>query len=134
MSTLAVPAPPKKPVRTLNSRSASSGAADEDKENKTESFATPSLPALAIKSNSVANHSEAQKAAGLGSSSQIPHTSLEVDEMGLFTLKPRAADISSIDPKAIEPKVKVTRAFCEPAVRSSANARAEKSSSAAATT
>ena len=101
-------------MRMLNSRSVSSNTPDDDKENQSDSYCSSSLPVLPIKPTSTTNKTEAQKeASGLGSNnSLIPHSSLEVDEMGLFNLKPRAQDIASIDPK-----VKVTRTFCEPMVR-----------------
>lgn len=107
-------------MRMLNSRSVSSNTPDDDKENQSDSYCSSSLPVLPIKPTSTTNQTEAQKeATGLGSSSsQIPHTSLEVDEMGLFTLKPRAQDIASIDPK-----VKVNRTFCEPVVRTVSTSR-----------
>ena len=75
-----------------------------------------------MKATPAVHQTAAQKEAGVNLSSQIPHSSLEVDDMGLFTLKPRATqDIASIDPKD-----KVTRSFCQPVARSSVIPRGEQ--------
>ena len=52
------------------------------------------------------------KEAGSVGNIQIPHTPLEVDDMGLYNLKARASDIANINPKP-----KVEREFCEPILR-----------------
>jgi len=44
------------------------------------------------------------------SSIQIPHTPLEVDEMGLYKIKPRPKDVADIKPK-------FDTEFCQPILR-----------------